>query len=688
MPLFAGRPAASEFVYPALVMVLTRPNSARLPIKPGKITLFARSTHCFYVDPLLRKQATARLPGGDDFTPHFQFTDTEMTVPSSRFRRLRWREVGVLLVLGACAIPATLPAAAKSPKLPPTPTSIGAGSDHASVPGSFDPNPQIWPIHTIVPGKWKIETHWKGKVTSYLDFSDGAMKLFARSWKDNGSDIDGYGINEWRPLEDGVSGNEFGYYSLPPDVTITGAGSDTTGIVTVICTWVDAHAYDTPPLNPVVEPAPKTLTLLEIPDAAGSGYPGSSADDGMGDPATGRSLYPDTPNYPLSWTESGGVIYPATWPVAHLTTHQVTGGTVTFSHSMHAASTLFGEIESPIAALSYTVKEDPRTVRLYRPGAINETVDADGTTRGDSTFSYPIITASDSTNAENSQLFHTSFSGNWALAGGLYPTGTLDVNFQWSMPFNGENFIPDLYTDRGIMPYGTVHLSNSLNLDEWLGTPDSPKSFNIGFHIQDNYDGATADATYVLTLHDQIEDAQDSITNTSTSSPAWGSSTDDSNPNALFIVQGNGQEVPAQSQSISKGHSTTQGWNSYVEFAPAVFQKLFQLNLGVAYTDTHDSSWQITSNLPVVVPDQMYTYPVIISYYRRHTITFRHFMPEGEHLLGYHIVGHGPLPIPHTDTQDEFAGNGIDWVKPQSTSVPYPVFDPAHIPQTPPPANQ
>ncbi len=291
---------------------------------------------------------------------------------------------------------------------------------------------QLHPV-IIVPGKWQIETVWEGNVPATLSYYDGfygsQSQPIVRKWKPDGSDTYSGGRTE------------FPNNGVLPDKEFVGVSVETAGKVTITYTWVSTV---TPfPQNARLAVPPKTLTLREDAVASASqSSPGSAAeaDNGMGDPATPS---------PLSYGSltSGGYRGETNQRITHLTTHQVTNNKVTIVHSLHAKT---NSVAFTYVLIAYQAVDDTRTLSLKRNGARGETVDSEGNTHGDTTYSY--FTAFDvgfgTTKIPwaNEQQFESYFSGGWSKT--WY--GSLNITWNWSPSDSSD----DWGNGHTIMPYG------------------------------------------------------------------------------------------------------------------------------------------------------------------------------------------------------------------------------------------
>jgi hypothetical protein len=145
--------------------------------------------------------------------------------------------------------------------------------------------------------------------------------------------------------------------------------------------------------------------------------------------------------------------------------------------------------------LSYSVVIDPYKVTLSRDGARGETQDADGTTHGDTIYSYgDYINTEDFGQQErtdylNMQTFQPNFLGNWT-----FPQG--------SSPYWAWN--PSESDDTSTMGKVSMHYRNYYTLEGEPNGSDSAETRTVSYSVTDPL-GAEETANYILTVHDPYE---------------------------------------------------------------------------------------------------------------------------------------------------------------------------------------
>ena len=208
-----------------------------------------------------------------------------------------------------------------------------------------------------------------------------------------------------------------------------GLGGETTGAetlnVTATFTWTPSAPGDT-------SQPPPTLDVLETGNANSSRYLinpvglNNSADDGWGDS-------PSYPTPPMVGAVSTG---------AHLTHFTISQGQTTVTLKPRTLSVTLSWTSSQGGGaggmgMGYSVKIDNRFILLHRDGAHGETQDANGTTHGDTIYSYlanaPLGVGS--TVVQNMQVFHPYFAGPWSPNPQYAASGTesaLNISWQWN----------------------------------------------------------------------------------------------------------------------------------------------------------------------------------------------------------------------------------------------------------------
>lgn len=164
--------------------------------------------------------------------------------------------------------------------------------------------------------------------------------------------------------------------------------------------------------------------------------------------------------------------------------------------------------------IGFSVSSDSRAVTLTRAGAHNETVDSDGTIHGDTTYSYKSTSDSGGTILDpsvpitvafwNWQQFTADLVGDWSKKNAFPIPGSFqirDVTYKWNPAYSEANMLWNKWSQK----FGTMNFE----LGSWKGTPDSPNAESLIYTATDNVDGAKADATYILTKHDSVENLVD-----------------------------------------------------------------------------------------------------------------------------------------------------------------------------------
>lgn len=316
---------------------------------------------------------------------------------------------------------------------------------------------------------------------------------------------------------------------------------------------------------------------------------------------------------------------------------------------------------------------DNRGLTLHRDNAINETVDDNGTVHGDTTYSFDEWRTGpdDSINVffhGNTQVFHPAFDGGWPL----FLPNPDEFDWKWAPSQSDDTWD----TASRLMSKGNLHLDTN---STWQTTPSSPKVFVQSYTATDKVDGATATANYVLTKHDEVEGASDDVHPVTASGPLWGS--DPKGGNGLLVVWG---YAAAGSVQVTKGHEESSGW--YIEANPDVpllkFAEEFGIHLNFGYAHNNSTNVSVTVGCPEI-PSNQYSYPIFMDTYNRHTVLFRHYLPEGEHKIHATTAGGIGYDAHHKIVADEYAGSSVSWARPQTAGTPVPIYDPSAPPPTP-----
>jgi hypothetical protein len=178
-------------------------------------------------------------------------------------------------------------------------------------------------------------------------------------------------------------------------------------------------------------------------------------------------------------------------------------GTETVVHPYYGIFTRKGNVISSPVSIGAGVKEDTRTVAIYRAWAVNETVDSEGNTHGHTTYSYvnKNVKSGDfyigDIENPNWQPFNSQYNGFWNFGNTSSPP--TEVSWSWSPQYSGAT----KYTNSWLIPYGNQNNYNGSFIGHTQG--DSGEKV-MTYTATDPADGATATAKYYLTIHDPIED--------------------------------------------------------------------------------------------------------------------------------------------------------------------------------------
>jgi hypothetical protein len=317
----------------------------------------------------------------------------------------------------------------------------------------------------------------------------------------------------------------------------------------------------------------------------------------------------------------------------------------------------------------YSAVVDDFRMVITRPGAINERMDADGAVHGDTTYSYAEYVRSTAWDYQyNDQTFVPSLPAGWHYGGAPSVTGQWSHSPSTSLDQQQSSAASATYrTELGGLHFDNYPIFWGGNYG-WDGTPKNPTQTTITFNATNNTNNATSSAQYFLTLHEPVEKTNENVEDVSIETPLWGSA--QSGGNALMRVDG---FTAAGMVQVSAGHAKTQGWTVAVDSDLGFGEIAKVLGVSATYESSKESNITGTFLNTEDVPVDYYTYPQIRHHYNRHHVYYRHFKPEGEHLI--------PEQARHRMIWDEFTSDSIVWHAPIPNSEPTPVFDP----QAPPP---
>ena len=179
------------------------------------------------------------------------------------------------------------------------------------------------------------------------------------------------------------------------------------------------------------------------------------------------------------------------------------------------------------ASLTATAKQDDRAVTLHRDGARpklvlpdgsihNEWTGNDGVTHGDTTYSYDewsdgLDNSTQVTPRINHLIFHPSYSGGWNFLIYGMAGSNPNITSTWN-PLASNDVIDQGASDVGDWAaiYGGLTVDNGVWTSDpsGLGVPESSTGIQqriISYTATDIIDEATETATYVISLHDPLE---------------------------------------------------------------------------------------------------------------------------------------------------------------------------------------
>lgn len=229
---------------------------------------------------------------------------------------------------------------------------------------------------------------------------------------------------------------------------------------------------------------------------------------------------------------------------------------------------------------------------LHRDGAVYETVDAAGVTHGDTVYSYDNISTS---------IFGTRQSDPHIVMHTFHPTFLGDWYTKANDPFSSPDWIPyldawswtpnhsddDWNVGYWTMPFGNLEFDLSSG---WIGSKTGPTTKPFTYTATalklsgagvGTADGATAAATYSMTIHDEVEGLNDAVVSVeATPAPYWGSFPTEGHPNGLLILPGEIKPQDNQVPTLSVVAETSKGFSGQggADIDLSKWTKLFNLN--------------------------------------------------------------------------------------------------------------
>lgn len=288
-----------------------------------------------------------------------------------------------------------------------------------------------------------------------------------------------------------TAGTQYGAGSYNPQThNLYGFGSVTIQ-VTPVATW------------PASAPLPwdNTLTILENVSADyGAGYMGpspmqgsltGSANDGLGD-----SIVTNASSNSIDYISSGKQL--VTVFNSNLS-KTLTFPTVTITANENLPSNYW----IPWFGANISIALDPRSITLSRMGAKGEWMDSNGNTHGDTTYSFQ-SQATDAINGTykvNNNNWQTIYA-DYSLYGWSTKTvnGNLAKNITTSWDPNESE--DDYYHGKWEVPFGNIWYDLD-NKPQGTSIPAITK--NISLSVKDLGDGAKVKKTYILKVHDQLD---------------------------------------------------------------------------------------------------------------------------------------------------------------------------------------
>ncbi len=364
-----------------------------------------------------------------------------------------------------------------------------------------------------------------------------------------GLPYDGSGGWPWAQIIETPSGT----FIIPNTSTFGGVigpsagtqNSSTSGSYKVRATWTGS-----------AETRPEKLSILETSSAS------YSSRDGNGSAGSGAASNGIHPMVPTTFPGVLGAIPGGKSEGKRVVQLKITDSITEYtSNSLNAnsqtsvANGLFGEFH---VGTSFTAVQDPRAVSISRGGRY-EWYDSNLVGHGDTIYSY--LSQLTSTGLiSNDVIFGASIAGPWGAP----------LNWTWA---GGSSIISQYQfscIDR--MPIGTPYEVLAYGGPVWQGSPTGISESTITYKLTDPSDGATADASYVLKIHDRFESFE--------KLPVYGTYEESQHPNGHIVTGPKAQhEMP-----IDEEYNVTQGgtWTFSLGTNQSELVKWFPV-FGIAY---------------------------------------------------------------------------------------------------------
>lgn len=293
--------------------------------------------------------------------------------------------------------------------------------------------------------------------------------------------------------------------------------------------------------------------------------------------------------------------------------------------------------------LNYKAEEDLRFVRLSRNGKDRFELDADGNwiTYGDTTYSYTSHSPlSAPAYMPNRQTINAGLSGGWSTDSVNNALGRYNITWNWVQTGDslemgttaGDHYDhADRIAAKGGIDYWTNFLSGNPQWCDADGNFPSkpPAQATLKYFARDNVDEATAEARYVMTVHEPIElvEKRKLVKAFSVKSPAYVQNS--SGQWGLLDVISGFMEAGTYTVTINKGAAQSQGFS----VGATGDAKPFGFGIGFGYQQDEGKQWykeygQSISN-PRLEEGQRAYLEVVFDYQRLYS-TFRRYDVQGE----------------------------------------------------------
>ena len=344
-------------------------------------------------------------------------------------------------------------------------------------------------------------------------------------------------------------------------------------------------------------------------------------------------------------------------------------------------------------SVNASTRFDNRSVGISRVGAHDEWTDGD-VTHGDTTYSYiyyfGTMERQGRVDRLNTQEFVANLGGDWIgheVRYGVLPNQTYMVkgtDHQWS-PTSDHSHSPDDWNKASFdVPYGNKNLSAYSAQPEWEGSSTNRSDKTITYTVKDNRNNEgeiTAEAKYVLHIHDPIEVLRESTESASVNVMLY-------NSNGQAIATPNDPRgVKAGDVTVGTGTSSSTGWSVGGSFDLSFIKESLKiLKLDFKYSVTNAETVSTTARLGFDLQPGEKAYAMVTHYYTRHHQYVYKYDQGGRNVRMGTFSGLTDPTELHEVPHEIFADEGPTEVSPPFWAGPIGATEvPPATPTTPPP---